>query len=637
MMFTPERLAELAHMQAVIDFEESARFLPSTLKKTLLAMMTVDHYRAPKGFKDLQAYLASATQALKVPSDIKSYLESGAAARMKSRGVKASKEWLEANSQRALDALRVLPVPIYKVDSKEKARHCANQIVIMANAQLKYCVNECFDYKAAALKLIDRTGVLRWNFAFVPNFTKDNQDEYWLGVIARLIDEKWWTRKIYRAAVRAYEDARRAAGMVSPESGNPYCSKGQLAYFKTQLEQQTEWLDKNVMRRADGVEVPLKQIFEASVANPEVRRAELMQRINGMQEIAEENGDIGLFVTMTTPSRFHRKTKRGKYWRDNPKYDGSTTREAQQWLSQRWALIRSALNDANIEIMGFRVAEPHADGCPHWHMLLFVAPVFKNQTIQIMRTYMHLSNKGAIRAIARGCQTTKQDRLELDTEKAKNARFDCKAIDKAAGCAAAYIAKYIAKNIDAHGLDEAVDFETNQRGMKENALRVRAWASCHGIRQFQQIGGAPVTVWRELRRIKDELESPKFEKMRRAAGLRESDEHASYAEYARLNRFGCVRLLKVPHENGYGELTEKVIGLQGLGLEVVTHADEWEIAPLGAEECREADSTWINGNNCRLTFENGKPLSAAAKYTLLEMEIERPSLSNWSYEDEFDV
>ncbi len=204
-----------------------------------------------------------------------------------------------------------------------------------------------------------------------------------------------------------------------------------------------------------------------------------MVRMRGFEDLAKAQGLIGDFYTLTAPSKYHAMQVSGKR---NNKYQAANPRETQRYLCNVWSKVRSAWARKGIRAFGFRVTEPHHDATPHWHLLLFFQPDRIEQARAIFREYA----------------------LEIDGDEkgAEEARFKVVPIDEQFGSATGYIAKYISKNIDGYALDGEKDDETGEE-LKDVAKRVSAWSSRWRIRQFQPIGGAPVTVYRELRRLRD--------------------------------------------------------------------------------------------------------------------------------------
>ncbi|MES9975639.1 MAG: replication endonuclease, partial [Candidatus Thiodiazotropha sp.] len=309
--------------------------------------------------------------------------------------------------------------------------------------------------------------------------------------LERLQDSMWWRRAIRKTQGRKVEQAARDVGLVHKGAGI-YSSEETLFRRDEQKSRNRLMLEEVIAVNELGQEYTLAELSDLSVSNPVIRRGELMTRIAGFEQVANDLKHRALFITLTCPSRFHSHTIRNNKSVENPRYDGSTPREAQQYLQSVWARIRAKLYRCGIHLYGFRVAEPNHDGCVHWHLLVF-APGWANRRIQ--RTF----REHALR--------------DSSTEPgAKKHRVTFVEIDPAKGTARGYIAKYIAKNIDGHALDQ----DLFGGDPIEAAARVDAWASCWGIRQFQQLGGPPVTVWRELRRIEGE-ESGVLETARDAA------------------------------------------------------------------------------------------------------------------------
>ena len=389
--------------------------------------------------------------------------------------------------------------------------------------------------------------------------------------VMRMFNEVWWRGRLRRIAASWREHLQIAVGNVSKKR-HAYASKNCVTDWREQKRRTREFLKGLDLEDEDGNRISLIEKYDSSVANPAIRRCELMTRIRGFENICNELGYVGEFYTLTAPSKYHATTKAGYR---NSKWNGASPSDTQSYLTGLWARIRAKLHREEIRIFGIRVAEPHHDGTPHWHMLMFMLPEDVERVHLIIRDY-----------------AWEEDFHELRSDKAKKARFHAEAIDPEKGSATGYVAKYISKNIDGYALDGETDDESGEL-LKETAPTVSAWAARWHIRQFQFIGGAPVTVYRELRRLADTETalglSVEFAAVHDAA---DAGDWAGYVNaqggpFVRRDDLQ-VRTLYEPRTefNQYGEEAVCIRGVYdsvvGPGTPILTRLTQWKIVPKRA-------------------------------------------------------
>lgn len=323
------------------------------------------------------------------------------------------------------------------------------------------------------------------------------------GALARAGDEIWWKRKLRKQRNLQIETISRELNLVSKQKGI-YASNITVSNFQTQWQNNQQLLENTIATNEHGYSASLAELSKLNVSNPAIRKAELMVRIRGFEDYAKEMDYSALFLTMTTPSKYHRCFARTGD--ENPNWNGATPLDAQEYLNRTFARIRAALAREQTTPFGFRVAEPHHDGTPHWHLLLFI-PTEQQQTLVDTFTHYCLEEDG-------------------DEQGAKERRFKVEYIDPAKGSATGYIMKYIYKNIDGEG----IEYDSYGKDASSSAIRIKVWASCWGIRQFQQVGGVGVTPWRELRRL-DAIKDPSLDWIE---AIRKAADSSNWALYTQL-------------------------------------------------------------------------------------------------------
>lgn len=397
------------------------------------------------------------------------------------------------------------------------------------------------------------------------------------GCVQRLQDAKWWRAQARKVWSQRREQRHREAGRVHRRAGL-YISEEIMCWTRQRRQANREMLEALEALSDAGDVLSLTDAIDASVSNPAIRCTELMVRNAGMEFLSECRGDDALFLTWTLSSKWHAWTWReGRVYR-NPNYEGATPVEAQARIAELWDKAVRRLRRKKIRWYGARFVQPHHDGCPHWHLLVFVSPDDRERLVKIMRDAALTD--------------------EPNEWGASRRRFDVELIDRAKGSAVGYVARYIARGVDGSKLDKNGLVDRDDDGTMHHVAeahsveRVTAWASCWRIRLFQFIGLPPQTIWRELRRVRAPAEASGFalELLRAAADA------GDYAEWLELMGGPCTRrkdqtaqTLRLPSQvlNCYGEPpANQVKGVQ-LGFEFAASVDPVVVAAVEAAEAAE--------------------------------------------------
>ncbi len=360
-----------------------------------------------------------------------------------------------------IDEVVAAPLPLDSTDA---------QLCMLAEERASACTNLTLDLHTFDSVRAIMDGIVRSSGIEPPNVKGDR------AAVLRCMDPVWWRRALRKVIGRAREHAAIRLGFVSSRAGK-YCSDEAARSRVSQNRRNAITLKNTKLLNVDtDQQYALSDLAAKGTGNNKIRRGELMLRMDGCGEIAEELGHKGLFVTLTAPGAYHAVLE--KTGDINPDYNGASPRDTQDYLNQNvWALTRAQNARDGIAPYGFRVAEPHHDGCTHWHMVLFMPAAHLPVFIRNLSRYA-LAEDG-------------------DAPGAQAKRVTFKELDPAEGTAAAYMAKYVSKNIG----DGKIELDKNGNEIITKEMRVDAWAGLWGIRQFQPLGQPPVTGYRELRRV----------------------------------------------------------------------------------------------------------------------------------------
>lgn len=290
----------------------------------------------------------------------------------------------------------------------------------------------------------------------------------------------------------------------------------------------------------------LKEAELEKVKRQEVAFAEVLARFD--EQVQERKNHIKKINQRITQTK--EKIKELEAEKFDPVYDGSTIREAHQYIATGWKSILDRCRQAGFNTVGFRTCEPHQDATPHWHCIIFwqgqdhldlicrqVLSQFKGG-LKVKELVVRKEDDNAVKSIKGTHYKGLSDFVRKNGEAVNNAdelqkiAAQCQidigalktgdaAIDAMIAGFASYAMKYIATNLGLEVFDNAAlnsaakanltkkDFTEFEKATKErkhgkNRERVLAYRKVHALRAIA-FYGLPTRLketWNHLRLIR---------------------------------------------------------------------------------------------------------------------------------------
>lgn len=348
--------------------------------------------------------------------------------------------------------------------------------------------------------------VVEWARARVPEKQRTPDPEPWIR--EERACPRWWRRRLRRSAKRAqvwFDTALRLPRVGS----SPHVSNFTLAAHRQRQANARAWADGQAVRFEDGSVVPLSEIQHRART---ARRATTYAILKGMEHHGQAHDYAAFFITLTLPGAFHAVIKGaeeedGSYPHAHPNPDWTPKHgPAAAWraLSKMWDGFRSQLAKHRPlrAWFGISVPEPHHDGTPHLHALVWLPSYFTDKRGRRRGTGMVL--KGILRRLAPGPQS----RLEIVRKRPDRMLPDGRV--RRFLSPASYVMKYVTA--------DALDDDEAQAAAGESGERHRAWASSRGIRRMRLVGAhGSLRIWQRLWTSPDDEELPERAALARAA------------------------------------------------------------------------------------------------------------------------